>query len=160
MMDLRWRQLAVVDIRPSSWLLSHMLTTLGLLVRMEVASSRPDHLPTLSMAKASELNLLVKSLLVAERPMPALLLRLLPQSAGNIEMKPGPVSTPTPTNCLRLMQWNANGINGKITELLTLPTETMSTLPLSKKPSWPTSLKRQDGQLCDLTPTRTKAAVC
>ena len=34
-------------------------------------------------------------------------------------MNPGPDSTPTPTNCLRLMQWNANGISGKITELLT-----------------------------------------
>ena len=34
-------------------------------------------------------------------------------------MIPGPVSTPTPTKCLRLMQWNANGISGKITELLT-----------------------------------------
>ena len=51
--------------------------------------------------------------------MPALLLRLLPQCAGDIEMNPGPVSTPTPTNCLRLMQWNANGISGRITELLT-----------------------------------------
>ena len=51
--------------------------------------------------------------------MPALLLRLLLQCAGDDEMNPGPVSTPTPTNCLRLMQWNANGISGKITELLT-----------------------------------------
>ena len=33
-------------------------------------------------------------------------------------MNPGPVSTPAPTNCLRLMQWNANGISAKITELL------------------------------------------
>ena len=89
------------------------------LVRMEVASSRPDHLPSLSMAKASELSPLDKSLLVAERPMPALLLRLLLQRAGDIEMNPGPVSTPTPTNCLRLIQWNANGISGKINELLT-----------------------------------------
>ena len=51
--------------------------------------------------------------------MPALLLRLLLQCAGDTKMNPGPVSTPTPTNCLRLMQWNANGISGKITELLT-----------------------------------------
>ena len=51
--------------------------------------------------------------------MPALLLRLLLQCAGDIKMNPGPVSTPTPTNCLRLMQWTANGISGKITELLT-----------------------------------------
>ena len=51
--------------------------------------------------------------------MPALLLRLLLQCAGDIEMKPGPDSTPTPTNCLRLMQCNANGISGKVTELLT-----------------------------------------
>ena len=90
-----------------------------MMVRMEVASSRPDHLLTLSMAKTSELSLLVKSPLVAERSMPVLLLRLLLQCAGDIEMNPGPVSTPTPTNCLRLMQWNANGISGKITELLT-----------------------------------------
>ena len=34
-------------------------------------------------------------------------------------MNPGSDSTPTPTNCLRLMQWNAYGIGGKITELLT-----------------------------------------
>ena len=49
--------------------------------------------------------------------MRALLLQL--QCAGDIEINPGPDSTPTPTNCLRLMQWNANGISGKITELLT-----------------------------------------
>ena len=57
--------------------------------------------------------------LVAERPMPALLLRHLLQCAGDIKMKPGPDSTPT--NCLRLMQWNVNGISNKITELLTFP---------------------------------------
>ena len=51
--------------------------------------------------------------------MPALLLRLLLHCACDIKMNPGPVLTPTPTNCLRLMQWNANGISGKITELLT-----------------------------------------
>ena len=51
--------------------------------------------------------------------MPALLLRLLLQCASDIEMNLGPVSTPTPTNCLRLMQSNANGISGKIAELLT-----------------------------------------
>ena len=51
--------------------------------------------------------------------MPALLLRLLLQCAGYVEMNPGLVSTPTPTNCLRLMQWNASRIIGKITELLT-----------------------------------------
>ena len=42
-------------------------------------------------------------------------------------------------------------------------TGTMSILSLSKKPSWPTRLsrwKRQNGQLCDLTATRTKAATC
>ena len=86
---------------------------------MGVATSRPDHLPTMSKAKTSELSLLVKSFSMAERPMPTLLLRLLLQCAGNIEMNPGPVSTPTPTNCLRLMQLNANDISGKITELLT-----------------------------------------
>ena len=51
--------------------------------------------------------------------MPALLLQLLLQCAGDIEMNPGPISTSTPTNCQRLMQWNANGISDKITELLT-----------------------------------------
>ena len=45
-----------------------------------------------------------------------MLLQLLLQCAGDIKMKPGPVLTPTPTNCLRLMQWNANRISGKITE--------------------------------------------
>ena len=58
-------------------------------------------------------------LFLARRLMPALLLRLLLQCAGDIEMNTGPVSTPTHTNCLRLMQWNANGISGEITELLT-----------------------------------------
>ena len=82
-------------------------------VRMEVASSRPDHLPTLSIDKTYEFSLLVKSPLVAERSMSALLLRLLLQCASDIEMNPGPVSTPTPTNCLRLMQRNANRISGK-----------------------------------------------
>ena len=38
--------------------------------------------------------------------------------AGDIELNPGPVSTPTPTICVRLIQWNANGISGKMTELL------------------------------------------
>ena len=47
--------------------------------------------------------------------MPALLL----QWAGDIEINLRPVSTTTPTNCLRLTQWNANGISGKIAELLT-----------------------------------------
>ena len=93
--------------------------TTHFLGRMEVASSRPHHLPTLSITKTSELSLLVKSLLMAERSMPALLLRLLLQCYGDIEMNRGPVSTPTPTNCLRLMQWNANGISGKITLLQT-----------------------------------------
>ena len=50
--------------------------------------------------------------------MPALLLRLQLQCAGDIEMNTEPVTTPTPTNCLHLMQYNTNGISGKITELL------------------------------------------
>ena len=50
--------------------------------------------------------------------MPALLLRFLLQCAGDIEFNPGPDSTPTPTNCVRLMKWNANGISGKMTDLL------------------------------------------
>ena len=51
--------------------------------------------------------------------MPSMLLRFLHQCAGDIEINPGPVLTPTPTKYLRLMQWNANGISGKITELQT-----------------------------------------
>ena len=35
-------------------------------------------------------------------------------------MNPGPDSTPTPTNCLRQMQWNANGVSGEIIELLNI----------------------------------------
>ena len=69
----------------------------------------------LSSIIASYHSLFVKSLMVAERPMPALLL----QCAGDIKMNPGPVTKPTPTKCLRLMQWDANGISRKITELLT-----------------------------------------
>ena len=60
--------------------------------------------------------------MAAERPMLALLallLRILLQCAGDIEMNPGPDSPPTPTNCLRLIQWNANWISGKITEQVT-----------------------------------------
>ena len=34
-------------------------------IRIEVASSRPDHLPTLSVAKASKLSLLVKHHILA-----------------------------------------------------------------------------------------------
>ena len=45
-----------------------------LLVGMEVASLLPDHLPTLSIAKTFDLSPLVKSPLVTERMMPALLL--------------------------------------------------------------------------------------
>ena len=100
-------------------------------VRMEVASSRPDHLPTQSSAKTSELSLLVKLRFWWRSgrcrhccsdfcfSMPALLLRLLLQYAGDIEMNPGLDSTPTPTNCLRLKQWNANRISGRMNELLT-----------------------------------------
>ena len=74
---------------------------------------------TLSVAKSSEHSSLVESLLVTDRTMPALLLRLLLQCAGDIEMKPGSVATPTPTNSLCLIQWNVKGISGEITELLT-----------------------------------------
>ena len=98
------------------WQLGEMCDFL-IMVRMKVTSSRPDHLQPLWMAKASVLSLLDKSPLVAEWPMPALLLRLMLQRAGDVEMNPGPVLTPTPTDCLRLMQWNGNWISGKITEL-------------------------------------------
>ena len=54
-----------------------------------------------------------------ERPKPALLLRLLIQRAGDFEMNPAPDSTQIPTNCLRLMQWNANRISVKFTEIST-----------------------------------------
>ena len=47
-----------------------------------------------------------------------MLLHLLLQCAGDVEMNHVPVSTPTPTISLCLMQWNANGISGKINELL------------------------------------------
>ena len=51
--------------------------------------------------------------------MPALLPRLLLLCAGVVKMNPGTDSTPTPTNCLPLMLWKANGISGKIIALLT-----------------------------------------
>ena len=69
--------------------------------------------------RQTTLSLLVKSPFWWWSGRCRLLLRLLLQCAGDIEMNPGPDSTPTPTNCLRLMQWNTNGISGKITELLT-----------------------------------------
>ena len=95
--------------------------------------------------------------------MPALLLRLLLQCAGDVEMNPGPVSTPTPTNCLQLMQWNANGINGKITELPTFLNSNnvnIAAIQETELTNKSKPLKRQDGQLCDLTVTRTKVAAC
>ena len=46
--------------------------------------------------------------------MPAMLLLLLLQCAGDIE-----IILSMKWSCLRLMQWCANGIRGKITELLT-----------------------------------------
>ena len=83
---------------------------------MEVASSWPDHTDTVDSQNVSTRQI---AFLVAERPMPALLHQLLLQCAGDIEMNPGLVLKPAPTNSLRLMKWNANGISGKITELLT-----------------------------------------
>ena len=62
------------------------LTTKSLVTRMEVASSQPDHLPTLSAAKTSELSLFVKlPFFVAEPPTQAMLFRLLLQCTGDIE---------------------------------------------------------------------------
>ena len=81
---------------------------------MEGASSRPENKPTLSIAKTSELSLLVKKKKIGAGT-------AAPTSASvcrRYRMNAGPVSTPTPTNCLRLMQWNAYGISGKIAELL------------------------------------------
>ena len=95
-------------------------------------------------------------LFVAERPLPALLLRLLLHCAGDIKMNPGPDSTPTPTNCLRLMQWNANGISGKITELLTFLHGNNVNIAAIQE----TKLTNKFKQLCDLTAKRTKAAAC
>ena len=87
---------------------------------MEVASSRPDQ-PTDTVDSQDFRTFYTRQIafLVAGRPIPALLLRLLLHCAGDIEMNPAPFSTPTPTNCLRLLQWNANGISGKMIELLT-----------------------------------------
>ena len=101
--------------------------------------------------------------LVAERSMPALLLQLLHQCAGDIEMNPGLISTKTPTNCPRLMQWNANGISGNITELLTFlhsNNVNIAAIHETKLTNKSKPLKTPDGQLCDLTATRTKAAAC
>ena len=120
--QLRYRRLTETENRSSIAGISRSATKkddLTSRVRMKVASSRPDHLPTLSIDKTSEISIHVKSPLVAERSMPAMLLRLLHQCAGDIEMNPLSVSTPTPTNCLRLMQWNTNGISGRIAELMT-----------------------------------------
>ena len=53
--------------------------TIKRFIRMEVASSRPDHLPTLSAAKTFSTRQI--AILVAELPMLAILL----QCAGDIE---------------------------------------------------------------------------
>ena len=98
---------------------------------------------------------------VTERPIPELLLRLPLLCAGDIEMNPGPVSMPTTTNCLRLMQWNASGISGKMTELPTFlhgNNVSIAAIQETRLTNKTKELKRQDGQLCDLTATRTKAA--
>ena len=94
------------------------------MVRMEVASSWQDHLPTVSTAitvfpttvypVCGDLIVVLDrnrnfrtfpthqiSFLVAERSMPALLLRILLQCAGDIEMCPGPEFTPTPKSLER-----------------------------------------------------------
>ena len=97
--------------------------------------------------------------------MPALLLRLLLKCAGDIEMNPRPVSTQTPTNCLRLRQWNKNWISCENIELLTFlhNNNVNNATLLSKKQSWPTRLsrwKRKDWQMFDLTATKTKASAC
>ena len=99
--------------------------------------------------------------LVAQWLMPTLLLRLLLQCAGHMEMNPGTDSTQTPTNCLRLMQWNANGISGNITELLKFlhgNNVNISAIQETKLINMTSRLKRQDWQLCDLTATITKVA--
>ena len=84
-------------------------------VRMEVASLRLDHLPTLTIDKTSVLSLLVKSpFWWRSGRCRHCCSDFLLQCTGDIKMNPGPVLTPTPTNCLRLMQWNANRISGKI----------------------------------------------
>ena len=44
---------------------AHCTIINGARIRMEVASSRPDHLPTLSAAKTSILSLLVKHHILA-----------------------------------------------------------------------------------------------
>ena len=84
------------------------------------------------------------SVLVAERSTLTLLFRLLLQCTGDIEMNPGPDSTPTPTSCLRLMQWNANGISCKITELLTFLQNNnvnMAVIQKTKLSNWTKPLK-------------------
>ena len=74
-------------------------------------------------------------ILVVELPLPALLLRLPYQCARYVETNPAPVSTPTHISCLRLSQWNANGISGKITELLTFLCSNNVNISAIKKPS-------------------------
>ena len=95
--------------------------------------------------------------------MPALLLRLLLQCAGDIEMNHGPVSTPTPTNCVRLMQWNANGISGKITEMLTFLDSNnvnIATIQETKLTNKSKPLKTPEWAAVRLDRHKNKAAVC
>ena len=49
-----------IEMKHGSVLTPTQTNCLRLEIRMEVASSRPDHLPTLSVAKTSKLSLLVK----------------------------------------------------------------------------------------------------
>ena len=79
-------------------------------------------IPALSSANTSELSLLVKSHFwwrIGRCRHCCSDFFFFLQCVGDIEMKPGPISMPTPINCPRMMQWNANGISGKITKLLT-----------------------------------------
>ena len=89
------------------------------MVRMEAASSLPEHLLTLSTAKASKLSLLVKSPLWRRNGRYRHSFTDSVSGFRNMEMNPVPDSTASPSNNLRLMQWNANGNRGKITKLLT-----------------------------------------
>ena len=62
-------------------------------------------------------------------------------------------------NCLRLVQWNANGISGKITELLTFLHSNSVNIAANQEAKLTIMTKRmktptKDGQLCDLTAKR------
>ena len=81
----------------------HHLSLRDVLVRKDATTSRPDYVTTLSMAKklwTFSTRQIAFGGGVVDAGTSA---RILHLCVGDIDMNPGLFSTPTPTNCQRLM---------------------------------------------------------